>query len=537
MESFLVSYYVYFILALLAGLIISVIAAIRENRKEFSFIKPAVCVLLLIIVLGGVAARFAYTGIAPVVFNDEFLYVATGENISHTGQATPEVYRSYPPEPWSVKKFFPPYPQLWAVLIGIVFKFAGAAYKNAAFLNLVLSSLTPFLIFFAGLFLFKKVLKNNGGMLSQYLGLLAASFWAFLPVAVKLSGCASPETASAFFIALFLAMSFFFRLYPTNKTFLAAVLSLCAVVNVRPENMLYIILFVVFFYAAAKKPGKKAILAGIAILILFASISMMIMASGHFDTERAKVFTIETRPGFENKWQNMGANLVNNLLFFLGKNQINPIFYTIVLCLGIFAAFREKQKWTVRLLLWFAFSWFILSPFPFGDYSNANSSDAFRFSLHMYFPMIMLMAFGVIQLEKIKFIGSNRNAAGIAGILILGLCIISLNLGKPFLSSQALSGRDYERAKEIGMKMRDEKIEAFFISPSPDKCLMMKYATGFPAGLVETQQDIENLKAGNTRLFYYTSQDIPELYLRELQMDVFLRVTDDDEYSVFEVRR
>jgi hypothetical protein len=520
-------------------LLVSIFLAVRENIKEFSFIKIHIYIILLLIVIGGAAARFSLVGIYPVVFNDEFLYLSTAENISHTGQASPEVFRGYPPASWGEKKFIPPYPQLWSVAVSSVFKLAGGGdYKTAAHLSFVLSVLTPVLIFFAAFFLFQKALKQNSDRLAQYAGLFAAAFWAFLPVSVKLSGCTAPETASAFFISLFLSIIFLYRLYPTNKTFLASVFSLCAVVHTRPENLLYAIVLLVIFLAVKKKPDKKIAIIGFCILALFAAVSVLIMFSGHMDPVRAKVFTIETRPVFENKWQNMGANLFNNLMFFTGKNNINPILYTILAFIGFVLLFIDKRKEAGRLLGWFVFAWLIFSPFPFGDYSNSNSSDAFRFSLHLYFPMIFVIAYGCSQLERIKLLGNNRILRGVAGVIIIVLCIGSLITSKTFFGFQPVSGRDYDGAREMGIKLHEEKIPAHFVSSKPDICLMLKYGTGFPSSLIETQADIDSMKADNARLFYYTSQEIPELYLKNFQMDVYSRRMDEEfEYSVFELKK
>jgi len=70
LESFLVSSYVYLILALLVGMIVAIILAVKENIREFLFIKPTIYLILLLIVFGGAAFRLTYTGIYPVVFND-----------------------------------------------------------------------------------------------------------------------------------------------------------------------------------------------------------------------------------------------------------------------------------------------------------------------------------------------------------------------------------------------------------------------------------------------------------------------------------
>jgi len=407
LESFFIHTYYYLISILLVSFLFVLIFAIYENRKVFAFIPEGTYYKLTGIVILGVLVRYAFASFFPNVFNDEFLYIATAENMARTGLSFPFLERSFPPYPWTNTSFLPPYPQLWPVLLSYIFRITGHYnYQVAGNLSVIISILIPIPAFFAGYFFFQSVgASKNMEHAAEVCGLFTALFWAALPTIIKLSGCASAEITSTFFIATFLALLFLYYRYPTPKTFLVMILGLSLVIHARPENLLYVLLLIPFFvrgkFRLLKYPRNLTII----ILVFYILISLIIMTSGGADPDRNYVFQIKERENFDSKWANFMGNLQNNFLFLLGHNRVNPPIFTLLFLGGLlFLLWRGDDRFRGYLLLgWFLFFYFLFTPFPFGDYSNSFSSDAYRFSIHLYFPMIFAMSYCCFALwSKIK---------------------------------------------------------------------------------------------------------------------------------------
>lgn len=542
MESFLVNTYYFFMIILLAGFVVSVIMSFLENRKLFSFISEGTYYKLATIIIIGVFARYAFVKFFPNVFNDEFLYLATAQNLAKTGQAFPFIERSFPAIPWGEAKFLPPYPQLWPVLLSFVFRFISQNfYQAAANVSIVLSILIPIPAFFAGYFFFEEPaagdkFKGTG----ETCGLWSAFFWAVLPVVIKLTGCASAEICSAFFIAIFLALLFFYFRYPTQKTFLAMILALCLVINCRPENLLYVLLPLPLFFHGRFRLLKDPKNATALVLLLYIVIVLIIMSSGAGDPDRNFVFQIEKRDGFATNQENFLANLKNNFLFLLGHNMVNPIIYTIFATAGfLFLILRKDDKFRGYMLLgWFGLLYFIFAPFPFGDFSNSNSNDAYRFSLHLYFPMILAMSYGCHCLwSLVKQSKLQKLSVGVTFILLV-VTVGSLYFNIPFLQTTHPDGFDFDALRNLNRKlpMKDENV--LMIAERPDTVLLTRYASGIPTVLIESEKDVETLNPGKMQMFYYCTDTPSEMILRNFDVEIYVRHRmGNKEFSVFKLTK
>lgn len=527
---------------LLAGFVVSVLMSFLENKKLFSFISEGTYYKLATIIIVGVIARYAFVKFFPNVFNDEFLYLATAQNLVKTGQAFPFIERSFPPIPWGETKFLPPYPQLWPVLLSFAFRFISQNYYQAAGnVSMTLSILIPIPAFFAGYFFFEEPAAGNRFKgAGETCGLWNAFFWSLLPVVLKLTGCASAEICSAFFIATFLALLFFYFRYPTPKTFLAMILSLSLVINCRPENMLYLLLPLPLFFHRKIRFLRDPKNVTALILLVYVILVLIIMTSGAGDPGRNFVFQIEKREGFATNQENFLANLKNNVLFLAGHNKVNPIIYTILGITGfLFLLLRKDDRFRGYMLLgWFALFYFIFTPFPFGDFSNSNSNDAYRFSLHLYFPMILAMSYGCYCLwDMVRQTKLQKLSVGVTFIL-LAATLGSLYFNIPFLQMPRPDASDFEALRDLNQRLPMQDENVLIIAERPDTVLLSRYASGIPTVLIENEEDVKILKPGKMQMFYYCTDTPSEMILRNFDLEIYVRhQMGDKEFTVFQLTK
>lgn len=528
--------------ALLAGFVIALALAVRENKKVFSFIGAAAYYRLAAIIILGIFARYALASFLPNVMNDEYFYMATAENMARAGKAFPYILHGFPLISTGEAQFIPPYPQLWPVLVSFVYKITGEyTFRLAGYVSMFLSCLIPLPAFFAGYFFFDSLPEKKRPFSGVICGLFCAFLWAVVPVILRLTGCASPEVASTLFIGFFLALLALYYRYPSPKTFLAMILALSLAIHARPENLLYVFLLIPVFVKMKFKPLKDVKNLTAIVLVFFIILSVMIMGMGKGDTERGKVFQIQVRKGFDSKFQNFTANLKNNFLFLFGKNAVNPLLFTLLAVGGILFLVLQDDKGRGYLLLgWFAMFFLVFSPFPFGDFSNSHSQDAYRFSLHLYYPIIMAASYCCFRLwDMVKTSRLDKLAPAVT-IFMLVLISGSLYLNMPFLRSAPSDRHYFTLLRGVADKLPHGESKLVMISDDPCFTLLERYAMNIPSYLIENEKDVEMMKPGNTRIFFYTPDNPSDFILANFEIEIFLRHIDDvekTEYSIYELKK
>lgn len=534
--------YYYLMIVLLVGFIVALVLAIFENRKVFTFISEGTYYKLAAIVLLGIVIKYSFATFTPKVFNDEFLYISTAENLVRNGLSTPFLEKSFPPTALNDFRFFPPYPQLWPVILSFAFgAMQSFSYQVAGYLNTILSMLIPIPAFFMGYFFFASVNPRIKAEKSgEICGLFTAFFWVFIPVIIKLTGCASSEINSTLMITIYLAFLFLYLEYPTGKTFLAMILSLCLVIHGRPENLLYVLLLIPVLIKGKFRLLREKRNLALIVLFFFMLVSLLILTSGFGDPDRSHVFRIEKRIVFDSKFDNFTANFLNNFLFLAGHNKVHPIFFTLLAIGGIlFLIFRKDDRFRGYLLMgWFSVFFFIFSPFPFGDYSNSHSYDAYRFSIHLYFPLTLAMSYCSFALWQMIMNTRFNKIAPALTTAILILIFISFYFSIPFIRVEHPDMFYFDTLGQATEKIKKLKTNIIMVAVKPERCLMIRYITGLPTFMIESKKDVENMKPGDTRIFYYLTGSPPEVILQNFEMNLYVRhYIDKKEYSVFELKK
>ena len=367
----------------------------------------------LLVAAVAAALRFSLPA-SPQVVYDEFWYLSTARHMRCTGAATPYIVRDGTGVAPPGDEFRPPYPQGWPWLETVIAG-SGGAWARAVTLQRGVGVAACVALFAA--------FAAESLVAAAYTGLGLA----ILPAFVRLGQGASAEGASALFVILALWAARSQRWRPGPAGALLALASLAWALQMRPENILYLPLFLPVAFlrtsgdtdadaspdemetdpeatpidasAASGRFGSGLGMAGWAIglglFVLFVGADLSIMADGAAGPHASDHFVAQPRPGFATWQANMVANLRENGLFFF-DGRVLPRWVTAMALLGV--AMLARRGWFMAIG-WF-FGWIglftlALSPYPFGDFPAAHSADTWRFSVQVSLPLLMLGGRGV----------------------------------------------------------------------------------------------------------------------------------------------
>lgn len=496
--------------------------SIYQNRRVFAGISRQTWLKLAAIVLLGIAVRYFFSPFTPQVYHDEFYYLSTAEHIARDGVATPLLNRGFPPHSTSFDNFYPPYPQGWPCLAALAMKLTGQySYRAASDLSFYLSSLIPFFIFWAAYFLLWEASANDEQrkISAQNCGLYAALMWAVLPVIIKLTGTAAPEIASAFAVAVFLAAAFFYYRHPTPATNLLMFTAGAIAVSMRPENILYLIPAFGFIFKRFGRILKDSKYVGALILTVFILLSVIIMIYGNADPERMHIFRLEHRPGTDTTLHNFGVNLLNNLLFLFGYGWKHPLVITLFFISGLYLLIKAGHC-PIRgyyLLGWWLLFYIVFSIFPFGDFANVFSYDAYRFSIHICFPVIFAASYGCFGLwAKVRNTQFQKAAAALIVIAVIATPPQYLRF---FREGPELTYH-YSVLQKLDKRVPEKGI---MVADNFETALLIRYAADRSAYVVAERKDAALFKPGGHDFYYYTTENPTDLMLEYFNLEPYSR--------------
>jgi hypothetical protein len=519
LENFLVHTYHHFfflLLVLFAGALLNVL---RRGRRGEDTIRPGMWWRLAGIVALAAALRFLFSPMAPQVYHDEFFYMATAENIANRGMSSPLIMKGWPSQPFDYPRFTPPYPQGWQAMLSLAYKWTGSSsFKTASGLSFFLSCLIPAGAFFMAYFFFGGTGPGQGklGLMGETCGLYSALFAACLPALIRLSGSAASETASALFTSIFLACLFYYYRHPSPRTFLLLAASAGIVVNIRPENLLYVPVALPVLYIRRERAARDCGITGAGVIAASVLLSLAVLYLGRIDAGRAHVFAIQPRQDLT-PLANFAANLLNNFLFFWGRGQVTPLALTLLSLAGFYLLGLPGSSPAKARLLggWILFFYLILSIFPFGDFSNTFSQDSYRFSLHACFPLILAASYGCFAL--ISFI-PRPGWARLGAFALLLWIALSPHASIGFLKTASPYAYHYRALKEIRKTIPDG---AIIFAGDAGTTLMIRYLAGGPSGLLADGKDAQGVEPGSREMFLFETEAPADFILENFTLDLF----------------
>ncbi|MEM5806790.1 MAG: glycosyltransferase family 39 protein [Candidatus Aenigmatarchaeota archaeon] len=203
----------------------------KEILKELKEIRKDILVVIFLVFLLGFYLRAFYMPHRFIA--DDLAYIKTAEGISKTGRAQICGYSGYDTLSCDkMNKIF-----VYPFLLAIIFYLFGISTDLAFNLNILLGSLSIFLIFLVSYFLFNK---------NERIGIYSALLFSLFPFFIRNSITAETEASSIFFI-LFALLCFllYFRI-DNFKMQMLALISLTFAVWTRFENIMLLPLFILF---------------------------------------------------------------------------------------------------------------------------------------------------------------------------------------------------------------------------------------------------------------------------------------------------
>lgn len=375
-------------------------------KKGLNKIGKKTWLFLAIIFLFGLFLRIPFEP-SYIMFIDEPWNMESAKNILKTGEPSLCSFTDVG------TKFCGQYPKPlgFSFLLSVVFLFFGISPLTGIYLSVLTGSLSIFLVFLSAYLFFK----------NEQIGLWSSLLIALNPIHIIWSKTAETNATSIFFILLaFMFILIYFK-NKTPKTLILSLLLLAFTVNMRPENILFILLFGILFFFEKKKPQKTRILENIRDpkkIVIFSIFIIMLIPYIVFVVNTINnpiPYTYEEGKyyGFlsiENVVENWPEN--NPYVFFL-SGQFHPLIFGIFSLLSLLFLRTSMKKRILFLWIWFSLFYIIvISRFIVQD----------RYLLNLYLPLTILAGYSIFKFS-LYFKGYFKKP--VIGFLILILICLS----------------------------------------------------------------------------------------------------------------
>lgn len=433
----------YFFLSDFVLILLFLILSIRDIVSYFLSTRKEIIICLVLILLVGFCIREFIVPHTHRVFFDEDLYLGVANSIASEFR---NILCNYGTPTHCIEGILNKDPSGFPFLVAILFKFFGRSEAMVFQFSVLIGTLTILLIFLLASLLFK---DNRAGLISSFL-------FAILPVHIVWCGSVATEIYFTFFSVFSIAMLlFFFRKRKRKYRLLFLSTSLLAfAVQIRPEGILFVLIFFIFFLFFEKNL-KKALTSpkiwlGVVLLVvlLFSHISQLsLFKHESWGAPSGKKFGLNY----------LKLNIIDNLLFFV-KGDMNPALLTILAFIGFMLIFIKDKRIAVPLLLWFGIYFILFALFYAGSVYSGGIGTRF---VNIYIaPYIMFAGYGI------NFIISRSKRIG--SILLL-LLLASLYFTIPFITipdKQAQYARDMHDFVMAHMKEIDSSCWVLTHNPS-----------------------------------------------------------------------
>jgi len=352
-----------------------------DNIKKQIKISNKTKIYLLIIIIIGFLFRAFLVPHTHRVFFDEDLYLGIANSIATENRA---ILCNYGEPTKCFEGILNKDPSGFPFLVSIFFRIFGKGDHIAFALSTIIGTLSILIIFLVSLLIFN----------DEKTALFASLFFAFLPVNIVWSGSAATEIYFTFFSLLTIFSLLLFSKTNDYKALALAISFLAFAIQIRPEGLLFVLIFAISFLAFVKE-FKKIILDYrfflISLLFLFLilphTIQMYTFKDGDWGAPNGRKFGLEY----------LDFNLRDNIGFFV-NNEMHPIIITILAVFGFYFIFKKDLKLTAFLFSWFFLFFVLFALFYAGSVLSGGIGSRF---VNIYIsPFIILAGFGASELRK-----------------------------------------------------------------------------------------------------------------------------------------
>jgi len=399
-EKFIIYYYFYFLLVLFSLISVFIYLNFKNIRKEFLKIKSKTWTYFLIIFILALILRGWIIPHTFEVINDEYFHIDKAKNLAEQQINAHCIFslggkcRVYEADHW---------PPGYHLILAAAFRIFGASPKAAFNLNALIGSLSVMLVFFIVYLLLKK----------ENIALWGALLFTFIPVHLKLSGTATLEVMSLFFVLLTLLFLLIYFKNQSKSILILASLVLAYTVQIRLENILFVFLFGLMFIMFDKKLKEKiksSNFTGLLLLMLILLIPcfLQIRYSGSLKV-----------PGWNDSLAehiiHFSKNIKDNTLFWF-KSYAYPLLYSLLSIVGLIFMVQKKEKRKIAILfsIWFLAFFIFYTSYSFGSFIHFG--DSWRFTDNLYVPLIIFASFGI---ESIVGLAKNKSTQKIIKLALI----------------------------------------------------------------------------------------------------------------------
>jgi hypothetical protein len=342
---------------------------------------------LLVILLFSLILRMWVAPHTHRLYYDEDIYMSIAQNMITDGRSIAADIGMFRWDDYKCcEGFLNKQPNAWPSLVSLVFFVFGVNENHALYLNILLGSLTPLLLFlFVRLFYGEKA------------GLWSAIFSALMPLHIVWSACMSTEVPLTFFICLAFFLSALHCRENKMRLLFGALMALSLAVQFRPEGVILIplmALYLIFFDRSLRGNLKEF------------RFSLMWLVFSFFVAHHAiHVLNFINEPWGAMHGERFGlSNLVknsrDNFRFFIADIEL-PALFTAFAVVGLFSRLRDwRQKVFASLWGIFYFTPFLL--FYAGSY---------RYGVDVRFANMILPPFCIMAA-----LGAERAVGALAKI-------------------------------------------------------------------------------------------------------------------------
>ena len=357
----------------------------RYIKKFLLEIDKKTWILLAIIFIFVLSIRIFIPAHHHLMYIDEAWYMEAGKEMLQTGSQG-DYLKSIG----------------WPFILAIAFGIFGISNWVAIYTSLVLGSLTIFTMFFLTFI----ITKNKSISLISPLILL------LFPAHIRWSTTAETNVVSIFFITL--TLFFCFLYYKKKKTSLLwlSLIGLAFIAQFRPENHIFLLLFligcVLFNKNFFKRVNLQFILPWLVCFILIIP-NLIQVVDLQSSTEWMKSDTSGEISG-----SNFGIyNLFYNSLNFgpyLFNNKFQPLLFSLLLIMGAVYMVYKKRRESLFLISWFLLLWFVYFFSWFQTLGGGTDLPTKTRLFMSFYPItVIFVCYGILLIERLLGTRINKN--------------------------------------------------------------------------------------------------------------------------------
>jgi len=281
----------------------------------------------------------------------------------------------------------------WPFILRIVFGFFGISNWVAIYTSVFLGALTIFNMFFLTFIITQR----------KDISLISALLFSLFPTHIRWSATAENMVASLFFVTL--TIFFCFLYYRNKKASLLwlALISLAFTSQFRPENYIFIVLFllgcVLYGHQFFKKLNLKFIAPWLVLVILTLP-NLIVVLDFKLSTNWIESDTVGKETGSNWSFNNLIHNS-SHYGIYIFNSKFQPIIFSFLLITGLIYMLHKQKKEALFLITWFCLIWFVYFFSWFQTLGGMDILSKTKYFMGFYPITVIFAAYGILLIKNL----------------------------------------------------------------------------------------------------------------------------------------